>query len=69
MLYTDAQLVSFADYCLKAGIQEPSHAARKNWEDINNIQPIQVGQPLHIDLVDGIKITATIDCIDKGEVE
>lgn len=70
MLYTQEQLVSYANYVLKEnGIDKAaSHAMRCNWEDENNIQPLMTGQEIEISTVDGLKITATINAIEKTEV-
>lgn len=77
MLYTQSQLVSYTAYCLKQyGITDPGggdlvppHAMRSTWEEKENIQPIQEGQPITITTLDGIAITADITKISKNEVD
>lgn len=69
MLYTQPQLISFAAHCLKeAGlIADVNHPTRLNWETDNNIQPLQAGQEIVINTVDGLKITAEISTITSTE--
>jgi len=65
MLYTQEQLISFGNSLLKHHniTASVTHADRANWEEANNVQPLQAGQELTIETIDGLKITAEISTI------
>lgn len=65
MLYTQSQLISYANYVLRINgiLSEATHADRSNWETENNIQPLQVGQEITINTVGGLAISAEINKI------
>lgn len=66
MLYTQEQFIDFANYMLKKnGITDQvTHPDRTNWETDNNVQPLQAGQEITIQMVDGINIIAEVSRIE-----